>query len=283
MGFFPDFLPMKIRWKLLLVLLLANGVGVLAADVEIIAHRGASYDAPENTLESVQLGWEQKADAVEVDVFLSKDGEVVLHHDATTKKIAGVDRKVADQTYAELRQLDVGAWKGSKWKGVRIPKLDAVLATIPDGKRMFVEVKCGPEIIPALGRSFRKSGKSPDQLVVISFNYEVVKQAKAKFPRIKCFYLSSFKMDKESGEQVPSVEELVAKAKTAKLDGLNVSYKGLQSEAFFKKVKSAGMGLFAWTVNSPEVARRLAKLGIDGITTDRPAWLRERLASADSE
>ena len=283
MGFFPDFLPMKIRWKLLLVLLLANRAGVLAADVEIIAHRGASYDAPENTLESVQLGWEQKADAVEVDVFLSKDGEVVLHHDATTKKIAGVDRKVADQTYAELRQLDVGAWKGSKWKGVRIPKLDAVLATIPDGKRMFVEVKCGPEIIPALGRSFRKSGKSPDQFVVISFNYEVVKQAKAKFPRIKCFYLSSFKMDKESGEQVPSVEELVAKAKTAKLDGLNVSYKGLQSEAFFKKVKSAGMGLFTWTVNSPEVARRLAKLGIDGITTDRPAWLRERLASADSE
>ena len=76
--------------------------GVLAADVEIIAHRGASYDAPENTLESVRLGWEQKADAVEVDVFL-KDGEVVLHHDATTKKIAGVDRKVADQTFAELR------------------------------------------------------------------------------------------------------------------------------------------------------------------------------------
>ena len=197
MGFFPDFLPMKIRWKLLLALLLASGAGVLAADVEIIAHRGASYDAPENTLESVRLGWEQKADAVEVDVFLSKDGEVVLHHDATTKKIAGVDRKVADQTFAELRQLDVGVWKGPRWKGVRIPKLDTVLATIPDGKRMFVEVKCGPEIIPALGRSFRKSGKSPNQLVVISFNYEVVKQAKAKFPQIKCFYLSSFmKLDR---------------------------------------------------------------------------------------
>ena len=112
MGFFPDFLPMKIRWKLLLVLLLANRAGVLAADVEIIAHRGASYDAPENTLESVRLGWEQKADAVEVDVFLSKDGEVVLHHDATTKKIAGVDRKVAGQPFAELRQLAVGVWKG---------------------------------------------------------------------------------------------------------------------------------------------------------------------------
>ena len=122
MGFFPDFLPMKIRWKLLLALLLASGAGVLAADVEIIAHRGASYDAPENTLESVRLGWEQKADAVEVDVFLSKDGEVVLHHDATTKKIAGVDRKLADQTFAELRQLDVGVWKGPRWKGGAHPQ-----------------------------------------------------------------------------------------------------------------------------------------------------------------
>ena len=136
-----------------------------AADVEIIAHRGASYDAPENTLEAVRLAWSQKADAVEVDVFLSKDGEVVLHHDATTKKLAGVDRKVVDQSYAELRQLDVGAWKGDQWYGVRIPKLDDVLATIPEGKRIFVEVKCGPEIIPALAKSFRQSGKKPEQLV----------------------------------------------------------------------------------------------------------------------
>lgn len=248
-----------------------------AADVEIIAHRGASYDAPENTLEAVRLAWSQKADAVEVDVFLSKDGEVVLHHDATTKKLAGVDRKVVDQSYAELRQLDVGAWKGDQWYGVRIPKLDDVLATIPEGKRIFIEVKCGPEIIPALAKSFRQSGKKPEQLVVISFNYEVVKQAKAKFPDIPSFYLSSFKRDKESGEQTPAVEELIAKAKAAKLDGLNVSYKGLQSKAFFSKVKAAGMGLFTWTVNSPDEAKRLAKLGIQGITTDRPGWLREQM------
>ena len=269
---------MKTKWfRMVLAALLANGAGVLMAGVEIIAHRGASYDAPENTLESVQLGWEQKADAVEVDVFLSQDGVVVLHHDATTKKLAGVDRKVAEQTYAELRKLDVGKWKGAKWEGIRIPKLDDVLTTIPDGKRMFVEVKCGPEIIPALAKAFRKSGKKPDQLVVISFNYEVVKQAKAKFPEIKCFFLSSFKVEKESGEQKPTVEELIAKAKVAKLDGLNVSYKGLQSEVFFEEVKGAGMGLFTWTVNSPDEAKRLAKLGIDGITTDRPAWLREKL------
>ena len=109
-----------------------------ATDVEIIAHRGASHDAPENTLESVRLGWEQGADAVEVDVYLSKDGHIVVHHDDTTKKLAGVDRKVVAQTLAELQRLDVGAWKGAKWKGVRIPRLDDVLASIPEGRRMSV-------------------------------------------------------------------------------------------------------------------------------------------------
>jgi len=143
--------------------------GVVAVDVEIIAHRGASHDAPENTLESVKLGWEQGADAVEIDVYLSKDGYIVVHHDGTTKKLAGVDRNVVDQTLAELQQLDVGAWKGDKWKGVRIPKLADVLATIPEGRRLFVEVKCGPEIVPDLAKAFKRSGKKPKQLVVISF------------------------------------------------------------------------------------------------------------------
>ncbi|MDP6794855.1 MAG: glycerophosphodiester phosphodiesterase [Verrucomicrobiota bacterium] len=249
----------------------------MAADVEIIAHRGASHDAPENTLESVQLGWHQGADAVEVDVYLSNDGHIIAHHDETTKKIAGVDRKVVDQTLVELQQLDVGLWKGTKWKGVRIPKLDDVLATIPEGRRMFVEVKCGPEIVPGLVKTFKRSGKKPEQLAVISFNYEVVKQAKARFPNIPCFYLSSFKRDKATGKLKPSADELIALAKAARLEGLNVSYKGLAGTAFIKKVQASGLELFTWTVNSPVEARRLAGLGINGITTDRPAWLREQM------
>ncbi len=248
-----------------------------ADDVEIVAHRGASYDAPENTLESVKLGWEQGADAVEVDVYLSKDGYIVVHHDSDTKKTAGVNRKVVDQTLAELQQLDVGARKGAKWNGVRIPELDDVLVTIPEGKRMFVEVKCGPEIIPSLAKAFEKSGKKAEQLVVICFDYEVVKQAKARFPRIECFYLSSFKEDKKTGVQTPSAEKLIAMAKAANIEGINVSYKGLGDKAFFDKVKAAGLELFTWTVNSPAEAKRLAKFGINGITTDRPAWLRERM------
>ena len=188
-----------------------------------------------------------------------------------------MDRKVEDQTLAELRQLDVGAWKGAKWKGVRIPELKSVLETIPEGRRLFVEVKCGPEIVPSLVRAFERCGKKPRQLVVISFDYEVVKQVKARLPKIACFYLSSFEKDKKNGKLKPSAEELITLAKAANLEGINVNYKGLSNEVFIEKVHAAGLELFTWTVNSPTEARRLANLGLKGITTDRPAWLRAQI------
>ena len=84
------------------------------AAVEIIAHRGASYDAPENTLASVQLGWERNADAVEVDVYLSKDRKIVVIHDENTKRTTGHDGLVHKMTWAQLRQLDAGSWKLEK-------------------------------------------------------------------------------------------------------------------------------------------------------------------------
>ena len=77
--------------------------------MEIIGHRGASFDAPENTLAAIRLAWEQKADAAEFDVFLSKDGKIVVIHDANTKRTAGVDKRVVDQTLDELRALTSGS------------------------------------------------------------------------------------------------------------------------------------------------------------------------------
>ena len=128
--------------------------------MEIVAHRGASFDAPENTVAAIKLAWEQKADAAEFDVFLSKDGKIVVMHDPNTKRIGGVDRKVVDQTLAELRKLDVGRWKDARFAGERMPTLEEMLATVPAGKRVFIEVKCGPEIVPELDRVLKASGSS---------------------------------------------------------------------------------------------------------------------------
>src|SRR5262245_9603118 len=105
--------------------------------MEIIAHRGASHDAPENTLAAVRLAWEQGADAVEVDVHLSRDSRLVVIHDPTTKRTGNIRCRVLDRTFDELRRIDVGWWKGLRWERETIPCLESVIKTIPRNKRLF--------------------------------------------------------------------------------------------------------------------------------------------------
>ena len=119
-----------------------------AGATEIIGHRGASYDAPENTLASVKLAFEQGADASEIDIYLTKDNRIIALHDKTTKKTTGKDWKPGDRTLAELASLDAGSWKDKKYAGERIPTLEALLDTIPEGRKLVIEIKSDPEILP---------------------------------------------------------------------------------------------------------------------------------------
>jgi glycerophosphoryl diester phosphodiesterase len=246
--------------------------------VEIVAHRGASYDAPENTLSAVKLGWQQGADAVEFDIWLSKDGEMVLLHDKDTKRVSGVDRLVKDQTWAELQRLDVGAWKDAKYAGERMPRLKDVLATIPSGKRVFVEVKCGPEVVPSLAAAVKATGRPTGEIAIICFQDDVVAAAKKALPDYKVYWLVSLKQDKKTKEWNHSVGELIARGKELKADGLDLQACDLIDAEFGRQVKQAGLELLVWTVNDPAMARQMIAAGVQGITTDRPAWLREQLA-----
>lgn len=248
---------------------------VVLGQVEVVAHRGASAEAPENTLPSFKLGWEL-ADADELDIYLSQDGVPVVMHDASTKRTAALDKPVAEQTVAELKSLDAGAWKAPRWAGTRIPTLSEVLALVPEGKRLFIEIKCGPEVIPALEKAVRDSGKTPKQLALIAFNLETLKQAKAKLPELPAYWLASYKEDKKTGK-LPAVEDLIAKAKAGGVDGLDLDYKFPIDEAFVAKVHASGLKLFTWTVNDLEVALKQKAAGVDGITTDKPRELRKAL------
>ncbi len=248
-----------------------------AGAVEIVAHRGASHDAPENTLPSVRLGWERNADAVEVDVYLSKDGKIVVIHDDNTKRTAGVDKPVVEQTLAELQELDAGRWKGEQWAGTRLPALDEVLATIPAGKRLFVEIKCGPEILPELETVLDHSEKR-SQVVIIAFSFPVAEQAKQRFAEIPVYWLYGFSDREKKAYGNPSLTDLIAKAKGAGLDGLDVNYRGPFEKGFVEQLAAEGMELYVYTVDDPIDARRLADIGVAGITTNRPAYLRNELA-----
>ena len=243
--------------------------------MEIIAHRGASHDAPENTLAAIRLGWAQGADAVEIDVHCSKDGQVVVFHDATLSRTAGVRRRVASQTVAELQSFDVGSWKHTRFAGERVPTLAEALATIPKGRRLFVEIKCGPECIPAFAKTFRASRKAASQDVPIGFGIETMRGIKEALPELEVAWVAEFRRTLRGWS--PQAETLIERAKAAGLDALDLDGRGPLDAEFVGKVHAAGLRLYVWTVDAPARAEKLRAAGIDGVTTNKPGWLREEL------
>src|SRR5688572_31257071 len=105
---------LRVLASLMTALTATTAIAAEPLKVEIVAHRGASFDAPENTVAAIKLAWEQKADASEFDIYLTKDGKIAVIHDKDTMRTAGVQKLVAESTLEELRKLDVGKWKRSE-------------------------------------------------------------------------------------------------------------------------------------------------------------------------
>jgi len=250
-----------------------SGMSGCTRSVEIIAHRGASHLAPENTIAAVMLGWKKGAD-VEVDVYLTKDKQIVAIHDDSTKRTAGTEIQVAETTSKELRNLDVGSFKSQEYAGEQIPFLADIVETIPAGRKLYVEIKCGKEILPFLTPLIMESGKV-SQIVIIGFDIETVASSK-KSLHVPTYWLKGTDKIKETEEWIPHDPKLVQMAKDRGLDGLDVHYAGVTKE-FVDAVKALGQKLYVWTVDDPEEANRLVKLGVSGITTNRPGWLRKQM------
>jgi glycerophosphoryl diester phosphodiesterase len=269
MSLMMHFKPMNMKNIVLILIMLMTAK--MADAQEFIAHRGASYLAPENTIASVKLGFELGAEAVEIDVHLSKDNRIMVIHDKGTKRVAGgIDLVVSETHSKELRKLDVGIWKDEKFKGEKIPFLEEILPLIPGNQKLFVEFKTGPEILPHFNKVLKKHGDL-SKLVIISFNKEAIIGSKKMFPEIPAYWLlGNFNQY--------SLEEAIQIALDHHLNGLNVHY-NLVNEEFMEKMNSAGLEVYTYTVNYPEIAEQLRALNANGITTDRPRWLREQMAA----
>jgi glycerophosphoryl diester phosphodiesterase len=246
----------------------------------IVAHRGASHDAPENTLAAFRLAWEKKADAIEGDFYLTSDRQIVCIHDRTTKRVAPdqPELKVADSKLLDLHKLDVGRWKNAKYSGERMPTLGEVLETVPAGKQIFVEIKCGPEILPVLKLQLAESGLKPDQIVIICFNAEVVTLSRAMMPQYRANWLTSYKRNALKTRWKPDRDEVMATLKRTKATGIGTNGNlKVVDQAFATAIRSAGLEFHVWTVNDVEHARVYKRLGVDSITTDRPLFIRKGL------
>lgn len=239
------------------------------AQYTFIAHRGASYLAPENSLASVQLAWELNADAVEVDIHLSADHRIMVIHDRDTRKTSqGKTKYVVAKTDSDkLRTVDVGSFKADEFAGEKIPFLEDVIATVPAGKLLIVEIKCGPEVLPYLEEVVRRSGKA-DQLVFISFGWKTILETRAVFPENPCYYLRMSPM---------GLFKKMDQAAEAGLNGVNL-YSRIINKKVVDYASERKLEVLAWTVDEPEEVNRLSKLGVRKITTNRPAWLKKQMA-----
>ena len=247
----------------------------------IIAHRGASAQAPENTLPAFQLAWKQGADGIESDFQLTKDGHIVCFHDKDTKRLAGQQLAIADATLEELRQLDVGSiqpqareralrsWSGDQYKGTRIPTIAEVFATVPAGKKIFIEIKCGPEIIDSLLRELASSGLTHEQVIVICFDSALLKSFKERDPKWQTAWLCSF--DKRAnGKPRIAPAKVIKTLKEIKALAL-MSGGGDVDKDLLDKIRTAGIEHYVWTINDPNLAATYRDQGVDAIITDVPA------------
>lgn len=239
----------------------------ISSQVEYIAHRGASHDAPENTVASAKLAWDQGADAVELDIHLAKDNRVMVIHDKETKRTCtGKNYQVRDTPSLLMRDLDAGIWKGDEFKGEKIPFISEIIETIPEGKKLYVEIKCGDEVIPYLNKSIEKTGKG-EQIVFICFDWNTILKTKQEFPDNACYWLSTSK----SGLR-KKMEQIIE----AGLQGVDLKSPAIDGEVM-TWAKELGLEVLAWTVDEPDEAKRLVDLGVVRITTNRPAWLKEQI------
>ena len=236
--------------------------------VQIIGHRGASYLAPENTVASARLAWELGADAVECDIHLSKDNRVIVSHDANTKRTSGKDYAIKDTESAVLRTLDAGSFKDEKYKGEKFPFLDEIIQTVPKGKELVIEIKCGAEVLPFLKEVIGKY-EGEKKFTFIAFDFQTISETKKNFPAHPCYWLCSNK---------ELLSRNISLVQPARLEGISLSYNIIDKD-IAAQARKLNLELFTWTVDNPDEAKRLIALGVKGITTNRPGWLEEQIVT----
>jgi len=248
---------------------------IASPGVLVIAHRGNSSVAPENTLPAFQSGLDAKADLVELDYYHSADGALVVMHDKTLDRTTNAEKllgkaklPIADLPLAELRKLDAGAWFDEKFAGTKIPTLLESINLIQSRSVTLIERKAGDA--PALLRLLEEK-KLIDQVVVQAFDWEFVTECRRLSPRLALGTLSG----KDATEA-----ELNAAAATG-ADLIVWDHKKIEREQI-DQVHRLGKKAWAYTIDDPERVRQLIAAGIDGIITNKPEEMRQLVVQSRS-
>jgi glycerophosphoryl diester phosphodiesterase len=237
----------------------------------VTAHRGFSGQYPENTLAAFRGAIEAGSDRIELDVHLTRDGQVVVIHDDTLERTAAGQGNVADRTLAELRQLDAGAWFAPRFAGERIPTLAEVLDLCRGRIFVNIELKKGKALPYTLEEladrtlAVVEQAGMEGQVLFSSFAPAALERVRAVAPRLPLALIVDKPWDRP---EEPGRGALYGalNCKTTVLNAENV-----------RRARAAGIEIHVWTVNAPEAMERFIALGVDGIITNHPDRLIEIL------
>jgi glycerophosphoryl diester phosphodiesterase len=255
-------------------LLLFSTGGCTSVSLEkskLIAHRGMSEIAPENTLvaykEAVERGF-----SFECDVYKTKDGKVFSFHDNNLKRIAGINKRCEDCTWEEVKNLDVGAWKGEEWKGQHPASLEDILLLARNGRIIEIDVKSGPEIVPVIKNIvLAQTNATPKNIVFASSRINTIRAIREEMPEFPAWIGVTCR--RGWGKQYPPlpVEEAIEKARASKANGIALQFDPeLITKEYIKTLQDAGYHVNVWTIDCPKNASCAAERGADTITSNRP-------------
>jgi len=233
--------------------------------MKIFAHRGASGYAPENTLTAIKKAIEMKADGIEIDIQLTKDGKIVVMHDWK------VDRTVYDLDFDYIRSLDAGQWFTKDFIGEVVPTLEEVLDILPNDMMLNIEIKDTARkhsnIEEKMLEVLKKYPEKFDNIIVSSFHHDKIRKLQELEPKLKLALLTD--------------SEFIEIEKYLSTNGLNsYSYHpeiNLISKEDVEILHKKGIKVFVWTVNKEEDLAYLIKLGVDGVITNYPDIMKELL------
>lgn len=243
----------------------------------IVAHRGSSHNAPENTLDSFALAMEEGAEGVEMDVRLSSDGVPVLFHDSTLKRFTGRDVRIDSLSAKQLSRISVGKWFNNRYQkrarqeyeASSIPTLEEVLELLKDyGGEIYVEMKCRPfdseETATSIARILSESPLLP-QFVVKSFSLDAL-----PFVHRVCEDLRTAALFAPKVMSIIRKEKrLVNIATDLMAEGLSL-HASLATKKLMKKARRAGLDVAIWTVDNPRWLKRAIELDVDTLITNKP-------------
>ena len=242
----------------------------VAVQTRITAHRGSSSGAPENTMAALEKAVEEMADRAEIDVQETADGVIVLCHDTSLKRVAGVNKKVSDLTLEQIKKLDVGSWFSSEYQGEQIPTLEEVMEYAKGKIDLNIEIKNlgNSSGLPEKVIELVEKHEMQEQCVITSTNRFYLKRVKAVNPEIRTGYIISAAYGNFYSDDF--------------IDLISIR-SSFVTERMIESAHEAGKAVHAWTVNGKVEMERLKQLGVDDMITDRPVLAREILYGEEAK